>query len=225
MKRVLPSSFPILFVGKLTADVASNFVNSKIRESVMKLNVLNALWILALTVGFIAFVTPKPAAAHQSQENQNTNRVDSKDNANNLMYQQGLNHGQADRTNSQPHQYRLQPNNSDDRRAYESGYDQGYQSNRSANSDSSGQNSQYAPGSDANGNVAIQNGFQDGANDGLQDRQSGHSSRATKHRTYERGNRGYEASFGSKDQFKASYRQAYIHGYEKGYNGEGSDHR
>jgi hypothetical protein len=225
MKRVLPSSFPILFVGKLTADVASNIVNSTIREGVMKLNVLNAMWILALTVGFIAFVTPKPAAAHQSQENQNTNHVDSKDNANNLMYQQGLNHGQADRTNSQPHQYRLQPNNSDDRRAYESGYDQGYQSNRSANSDSSWQNSQYAPGSDANGNVATQNGFQDGANDGLQDRQSGHSSRATKHRTYERGNRGYEATFGSKDQFKASYRQAYIHGYEKGYNGEGSDHR
>jgi len=113
----------------------------------MKLNVLSAIWILALTVGFIAFVTPKPAAAHQSQENQNTNHVDSKDNANNLMYQQGLNHGQADRTNSQPHQYRLQPNDSDDRRAYESGYDQGYQGNRSANSDSSGQNSQYAPGS------------------------------------------------------------------------------
>src|ERR1035437_3975239 len=118
MKRGMPSSFRILFVGKLTADVASSIVSSTIRECVMKLNVLSAIWILALTVGFIAFVTPKPAAAHQSQENQNTNHVDSKDNANNLMYQQGLNHGQADRTNSQPHQYRLQPNDSDDRRAY-----------------------------------------------------------------------------------------------------------
>jgi hypothetical protein len=203
----------------------SNVVNSTIRECVMKLNGLNAVWISALTVGFIAFVAPKPAAAHQSQENQNPNHADSKDNANNLMYQQGLNHGQADRTNSQPHQYRLQPNDSGDRRAYESGYDEGYQGNRSANNDSSAQNSQSAPGSEANGNVATQNGFQDGANDGLQDRQSGHSSRATKHRTYDRGNRGYEASFGSKDQFKASYRQAYIQGYEKGYNGVGSDHR
>jgi hypothetical protein len=222
---MLPSSFPILFIGKLSADVASNVVNITIQECVMKLNVLNAIWILALTAGFIAFATLKPAAAHQSQENQNVNHADGKDNANNLMYQQGLNHGQADRTNSQPHQYRLQPNDSDDRRAYESGYDQGYQNNRSATLDSSGQNSQYAPPSEANGNVATQNGFQDGANDGLQDRQSGHSSRATKHRTYERGNRGYEASFGSKDQFKASYRQAYIQGYEKGYNGVGSDHR
>jgi hypothetical protein len=191
----------------------------------MKLNVLKAIWPLALAVGFIAFVTPKPAAAHQSQENQNINHPDSRDNANNLMYQQGLSHGQADRTNSQPHQYRLQPNDSGDRRAYESGYDQGFQNNRSAYRDSTGLNSQYAPRSEADGNVAIQNGFQDGANDGLQDRQSGHSSRATKHRTYERGNRGYEASFGSKDQFKSSYRQAYIQGYEKGYNHEGSDHR
>jgi hypothetical protein len=225
MKWGLPSSFPILFVGKLTADVASNIVISTIRECVMKLNVLNAIWILALAVGFTAFAAPKPAAAHQSQENQNTNHSDSKDNANNLMYQQGLNHGQADRTNSQPHQYRLQPNDSDDRRAYESGYDQGYQSDHRANGDASGQNSQFAPGSEATGNVATQNGFQDGANDGLQDRQSGHSSRATKHRIYVRGNRGYEASSGSKDQFKASYRQAYIQGYEKGYNGAGTDHR
>ena len=64
----------------------------------MKLNVLNAIWIFALTAGFVAFVTPKAAAAHQYQENQNVNHADGKDNANNLMYQQGLNHGQADRT-------------------------------------------------------------------------------------------------------------------------------
>jgi hypothetical protein len=189
----------------------------------MKTNAFKAIWIAALTVGFGAFVTPKPAAAHQSQESHNPNHADSKDNANNLMYQQGLNHGQADRTNSQPHRYRLQPNDSDDRRAYESGYDQGYQNDRSVNL--SRENSQYAPRSEANSNVATEYGFQDGANDGLRDRQSGHSSRATKHRSYEHGNRGYEASFGRKDQFKASYRQAYIQGYEKGYNSEGSDHR
>jgi hypothetical protein len=185
----------------------------------------NAIWVLALTVGFIAFVTPKPATAHQSQENQNVNRADSTDNANNLMYQQGLSHGAADRTNSQPHQYRLQPNDSGDRRAYESGYDEGYRNDRSVARDSSAQNSQYVPRPDASGNVATQNGFQDGANDGLQDRQSGRSSRATKHRSYERGNRGYDASFGGKDQFKSSYREAYIQGYDKGYNSGGSDHR
>jgi hypothetical protein len=190
----------------------------------MKLNVLKAIWIFALAVACIAFVTPTLAAA-QSQENHTINHSDTKDNANNLMYQQGLNHGQADRTNNQPHQYRLQPNDSDDRRAYEAGYDQGYQTNRDSNRYPAGEIGQYAPRSEPNGNMATQNGFQDGANDGLQDRQAGHSSRATKHHSYEHGNRGYEASFGSKDQYKASYREAYIQGYEKGYNSQGSDHR
>jgi len=191
----------------------------------MKLNVLKAIWIFALAVACIAFVTPTLAAAYQSQQNQTINHSDTKDNANNLMYQQGLNHGQADRTNNQPHQYRLQPNDSDDRRAYEAGYDQGYQTNRDSNHYPAGEIGQYAPRSEPNGNMAVQNGFQDGANDGLQDRQAGHSSRATKHHSYEHGNRGYEASFCSKDQYKASYREAYIQGYEKGYNGQGSDHR
>lgn len=190
----------------------------------MKFNVVKAIWILTLAVGFIAVVTPT-AAARQTQEDRNIKPPDSRDNANNLMYQQGLQQGQADRTSSRPHQYRLQPTDSDDRRAYESGYDQGYQNDRGPNRDLDGQNGQYAPRSEAKVDVASQNGFQDGANDGLQDRQSGHSSRATKHRAYEHGNRGYEESFGSKDQFKASYRQAYIKGYDKGYNNEGSDHR
>ncbi len=196
----------------------------------MKVNVLKAIWMFVLAVACIAFVTPTLAAA-QSQENQTINHSDSKDNANNLMYQQGLNHGQADRTNNQPHQYRLQPNDSADRRAYEAGYDQGYQNNqnnqntRDSNRYPAGEVGQYAPRSEANGNLAAQNGFQDGANDGLQDRQAGHSSRATKHHAYKHGNRGYEESFGSKDQYKASYREAYIQGYDKGYNGQGSDHR
>ena len=58
-----------------------------------------------------------------------------------------------------------------------------------------------------------------GANDGLQDRQSSPSSRATKHRNYERGNRGYEATSGSRGPVQAILnRQAYIQGYEKSFN-------
>lgn len=186
----------------------------------MKLNIQKAMGIFALAVAVTAFVTPKLAAA-QSQQDQSRDQANRNDNANNLMYQQGLNHGQADRANNQAHQYRLQPNNADDRRAYESGYDQGFQNNRSADRNDNGQNGQYGP----NDNVAARNGFQDGANDGLQDRQAGKSSRATKHKTYEHGNRGYDSTFGDKDQYKASYRQAYIRGYEKGYNGQGSDNR
>jgi hypothetical protein len=187
------------------------------RESQMKLNIRKAIWAFALAIAVIGFVTPKFAVARQGQDN---DQAYSKDNANNLMYQQGLSHGQADRTNNRAHQYRLQPNNEGDRRAYESGYDQGYQNNRDTNRDND-QSGQYGP----NDNVAVHNGFQDGANDGLGDRQRGKSSRATKHESYEHGNRGYNSSFGSKDQYKASYRQAYIRGYQKGYDGEGSDNR
>ena len=193
----------------------------------MKLNIRKEIWIFALAVAVTAFVTPKVAAA-QSQQDQSRDQANRNDNANNLMYQEGLNHGQADRTNNQAHQYRLQPNNADDRRAYESGYDQGYQNSRDANPDYRGQNAHY--------DVASQNGFPDGANDGLQDRQGGHSSRATQRHYYKEGNRGYSSSFwtslrhtsadrASKDQYKASYRQAYIQGYEKGYKGQGSDNR
>ena len=138
----------------------------------MKLNIRKEIWIFALAVAVTAFVTPKVAAA-QSQQDQSRDQANRNDNANNLMYQQGLNHGQADRANNQAHQYRLQPNDADDRRAYESGYDQGYQNSRDANPDYRGQNAHYDARSEPNDNVASQNGFQDGANDGLQDRQGG----------------------------------------------------
>ncbi|HZQ19599.1 MAG TPA: hypothetical protein VFA90_12825 [Terriglobales bacterium] len=188
----------------------------------MNLNRRKAIWIFGLVLALTILVTPQITAAQQSQQDQNNSRPYSNDNANNLMYQQGLSHGQADRANNQAHQYRLQPNNADDRRAYESGYDQGYQNGRDADRDNNGQNDQYGTRADSNGNLATQNGFQDGANQGLQDRQAGHSSRATKHHDYKEGDRGYSSSFGSKEQFKASYRQAYIQGYEKGYSGQGS---
>jgi len=107
----------------------------------MKLNVRKAIWMFALAVAVTAFVTPK-LAAYQSPEGQNNRKTDSRDNANNLMYQQGLDHGQADRTNNQSHRYRLQPNDSDDRRAYESGYDQGYQNGHDADRETSARDGQ-----------------------------------------------------------------------------------
>jgi hypothetical protein len=55
---------------QVIADVVSNVVNSTLRKCVMNLNIL-AIWILALAVGFIAFVTPKPAAAYLSYERGN----------------------------------------------------------------------------------------------------------------------------------------------------------
>src|SRR6202035_558032 len=201
---MLPLYLPTVLIGKPCRG-RSNVLHSTNQESQMKLNIRKAIWIFALAVAVTAFVTPKVAAA-QSQQDQSRDQANRNDNANNLMYQQGLNHGQADRANNQAHQYRLQPNDADDRRAYESGYDQGYQNSRDADHDYRGQNAQYgAP----TGNVASHNGFQDGAMAGLQDRKVGHNSRATTRQNYKYGNRGYSPSFGSKDQYKASYRQAY----------------
>src|ERR1700730_8961520 len=200
---MLPLYLPSVLIGKPCRG-RSNVLHSTNQESQMKLNIRKAIWIFALAVAVTAFVTPKLAEA-QSQQDQSRDQANRNDNANNLMYQQGLNHGQADRANNQAHQYRLQPNNADDRRAYESGYDQGYQNSRDADHDYSGQNAQYRAPTPNMGNEAAQNGFQDGANDGLQDRQVGHSSRATRRQNYKYGNRGYSPSFGSKDQFKTSY--------------------
>src|ERR1700736_2559337 len=106
----------------------------------MKINIRKAIWAFALAIAVTGFVTPKFAVAQQGQDN---DQAYSKDNANNLMYQQGLSHGQADRTNSRAHQYRLQPNNEGDRRAYESGYDQGYQNNRDTSRNDNDQSGQY----------------------------------------------------------------------------------
>ncbi len=202
----------------------------------MKLNVRKEIWIFALAVMVTAFIMPARAAA-QTDQDQSRDQANRNDNANNLMYQQGLNHGQADRANNQAHQYRLQPNDADDRRAYESGYDQGYQKSRDANPDRTEQNGHSGARSEIPDGDASRNGFQDGANDGLQDRQGGHTSRATQRHNYKDGDRGYTSSFwtsvrrssadrATRDQYKASYRQAYIRGYEKGYNSQqGSDNR
>src|SRR5579859_6063495 len=224
----MPVYFKTFLIGKPCRG-HSNVLPSTNQESQMKFNIRRDIWIFALAVAVTAFVAPTVVAA-QSQD-QSRDQANRNDNANNLMYQQGLDYGQADRTNNQAHQYRLQPNNADDRRAYESGYDQGYQNGRDANPDYRGQNAHSDARSEPNDSVASQNGFQDGANDGLQDRQGGYSSRATQRHNYKDGDRGYSSRFWSsvrrtssdranKDQYKASYRQAYIQGYEKGYNSQ-----
>lgn len=70
-------------------------------------------------------------------------------------------------------------------------------------------------------NPAYQAGYQDGINDGQNDRQSGHHMQPTRSHNYKRGDRGYESSFGDRDQYRQMYRQAYEQGYQQGYNGEG----
>ena len=67
-------------------------------------------------------------------------------------------------------------------------------------------------------NPGYQAGFQDGLNDGQQDRQSGHAYRAMATSNYDH-TRGYNNSYGDKDQYKQFYRQGYVAGYQQGFGG------
>jgi hypothetical protein len=148
------------------------------------------------------------------------------DYANNSNYQQGWTHGQDDRANNRPRRYRVRPNNDADRRAYESGYDQGYQTYGSGQSGQYGQYgrpSQNGPyGNRPYGNnvqgVAYNNGRQEGMRYGLADRNNGHSNRPTFSSTYQNGTSGYNSSYGSETAYKNAFREGYRAGYAQGYN-------
>ena len=67
--------------------------------------------------------------------------------------------------------------------------------------------------------VAQQYGYQDGLREGASDRQTGHSFRPTNDTGYRLATNGYQAQFGTRDQYRQWYRQAYQQGYQQGYNG------
>lgn len=71
------------------------------------------------------------------------------------------------------------------------------------------------------GNQAAQIGFEDGRLDGQNDRRTGHSFRPTHDDNYKNASRGYNSSWGDKNQYKQMYRQGYARGYPQGYNGRG----
>jgi hypothetical protein len=190
----------------------------------MKLNLRHAVWALALAFTVSVLSVPTIAAAYQSEQGLEHGRGHDKDkdnaNANNSYYQQGWSHGQDDRANNRARRYRVRPNNDADRRAYESGYSQGYQTNRGY----VGQNSQYGSyGNRPYGNniqgVAYNNGFQTGVGYGQADRNNGHSNRPTYSSTYQNGTSGYNSSYGSQTAYKNAFREGYRAGYAQGYSG------
>jgi hypothetical protein len=91
-------------------------------------------------------------------------------------------------------------------------------------------NGTYNGGYYGNGNgynngaqVAQQYGYNDGLREGSDDRSTGHSYRPTSDTGYRLATNGYQAQFGSRDQYKQAYRQAYQQGYQQGYNGGGNN--
>jgi hypothetical protein len=79
---------------------------------------------------------------------------------------------------------------------------------------------QYGPGyryqQQQNESPAAHWGYQDGFNDGSHDRATGHSFRPTHDGNYKHAP-AYEHLAMPRDQYKNIYREAYVHGYEKGY--------
>ena len=60
-------------------------------------------------------------------------------------------------------------------------------------------------------------GYQDGRLDGENDRNSGRSFRPTDADNYKHADRGYTDPMGSKDVYKAAYREGYARGYREGF--------
>lgn len=69
-----------------------------------------------------------------------------------------------------------------------------------------------------NRKIADDYGYRDGAAQGEKDRINGKAYRPNKNDRFEDANHGYQREFGKKDLYKQEYRQAFIHGYQDGYN-------
>ena len=204
----------------------------------------NTAWIFALAIALTVIGTPQPLVA-QSEQGMEHGRGHNKDGrghdqdndfSKNPNYQRGFSQGQKDGFRNRDKHSSARLNNDWDRRAYQAGYDKGFEDGRTqytsrANDGSyrrggpygrSGQNSQNGQyGQYGTNNQAAQMGAQDGLNDGRTDRATGHSNRPTQGDNYKNGLRGYNSSFGGENAYKAAYRQAYGPAYQQGYNNQG----
>src|SRR5690349_12155597 len=104
------------------------------RSPIVKVNLRSMICAVAITFAVVLFVVPTLAVASQWRESEQQRRGHDKGDdgdrnlTSNQNYQHGWNQGHADGVNDRAHQYRSHPDNDNDRRAYEMGYDEGYQS-------------------------------------------------------------------------------------------------
>lgn len=144
-------------------------------------------------------------------------------------YQDGFRDGQKDRDHHRS--YRPGGSHWEDRayrEAYERGYHAGYGEVREgarwnhepvAPAPAPVYPPRTAPAPGPMGNQPYKIGYQDGYSQGLGDKNNGHSFRPTQHGYYSDGDHGYSSVWGDKNQYKATYRQGYLAGYQRGYNG------
>lgn len=168
------------------------------------------------------------------------------DRSNQRAYRDGLKDGEKDARKGRHNHYNNRYRDNGDRRAYEYGYrrgsrqggyygnNNGYPNNGYPNQyPNNGYPDQY-PNNGSNhpfggvlgqqGNrggldIASQNGYSDGYLAGQKDRSTGHSFRPQENKGYKDADRGQSSSGISSRQFKQAYRDAFINGYQRGYNG------
>jgi hypothetical protein len=132
----------------------------------------------------------------------------------NRFYQQGVRDGHEDREHGRAWRIRDRRwDDRDDRDAYIAGYRAGFGSPEYGfrDPDDHYYGRRYQ-------NQAYNFGFEDGLRIGRQDRFGGHSFRPTHGDRYDDADRGYDRSFGDKDNYKNTYRSGYMAGYQRGYN-------
>ena len=161
-----------------------------------------------------------PALAQDGSYSPQYQNDQDRDRARNTQaYNDGYAQGQADARshairNDQP---TSQWTKEDDNRAYRQGYDAGYQNIMGGGRDANMPRDNMGSGD----RQAEQFGYQDGLAAGRHDQMKGDKFKPADHDLYKDGTHGWTASLGPKDQFKQLYREAFMKGYQDGYQGSG----
>lgn len=116
------------------------------------------------------------------------------------------------------------------RQGYASGYEQGYRSYGGYGNRNPGYGNRYPDYGGYGGyggygdgyyNEASNRGFREGAEKGREDADDGDRYDPRRHKWYREGDRGYNSRYGSRDRYKADYRNAFERGYAQAYRGYG----
>jgi hypothetical protein len=197
-------------------------------EGIMK--VFRLLLIsLALVVGNSALAYAQDHRPDRDHRDGDHDR-DDKNWQNSAAYQDGLKFGRQDAEHHKNnHQQHKRWKSDNDSRAYEAGYNRGYQEgngNHNDRHDNDGYrngngypNGGYGNRGNVSGNPGYNMGYQDGTNDGRADRQAG---RPFKYGPgYNHPDRGYNNSLGDKNTYEQQYRQGYQQAYQQAFGRRG----
>jgi hypothetical protein len=204
---------------------------------VFRLQLISLAMVVGLALGNSALVSAqdqRPERGHRNDDGDRDRDHDRDDRnwQNSAAYQDGLKFGRQDAEHHKNnHQQHKRWKSDNDRRAYEAGYNRGYQEasgNRNDRHDHDNDgyrngngypNGGYGNRGNVSGNPGYNMGYQDGTNDGRADRQAG---RPFKYGPgYNHPDRGYNNSLGDKGAYEQQYRIGYQQAYQQAYGRRG----